>query len=62
MNGSRPAGPTTIHHARRTEDKTGMEEIKKGIIHTLDVIEHKTILRMIHEIVHWLAAHQDELI
>ena len=62
MNGSRPAGTTATHHARRTEDKTGMEEIKKGIIQTLDVIEHKTILRMIREIVHWLAAHQDELI
>lgn len=62
MNGSRPAGHTATHHTRRAESEKSAQEIKEGIIKTLDVIEHKTVLRMVREIVHWLAAHQDDLI
>ena len=62
MNGSRPAGPTTTHRTRRAESEKSAQEIREGIIKMLDVIEHKTVLRMVREIVHWLAAHQDDLV
>ena len=60
MNHSRPAN-TPTHRARRAE-RTSMDEEKKAIMQMLEVIEHRFILKMIREIVHWIVAHQDDLI
>lgn len=61
MKSSRPAAITT-HRARRAERNDTMEENKKAILAMLDMIKSNTVMRMIREVVHWLVAHQDELI
>ena len=60
MKSSRPAN--TIPHRARRAERTTMDEDKKAIVLMLDAIRHRQILRMIKEIVHWIAIHQDDLI
>lgn len=55
----RPARNTNTH---RRPKEANMEERKKSIIHLLDLVEHRTIMNMIYEIVHWIVAHQSDLI
>lgn len=61
MKSSRPAHILT-HRARRAERNDTMEEDKKAIVKLLDLVEHRMIMRMIRDIVHWLTAHQNEII
>lgn len=61
MKHARPANILT-HRARRTERIDIMSELKKTIINTISLIEDTTILKMIYEIVTWIADHQEDLI
>lgn len=61
MKNSRPAH-IPIHRARRAERNGSMEEDRKAIMQMIGTIKHRTILRMLREIVCWLTDHQDELI
>lgn len=60
MNHTRAARTPNTH--RRPNKEVAMDELRKRIDRLLDVIEHKTVLKMIYEIVHWIAAHQSDLI